>query len=77
MLLVREISAAKAKARASTPGARPDGRVARTMPVVTRAFVGGRSVFRSHYPDQPRGYGRDTEQLVSLDQLTRPLAKAV
>ena len=47
------------------------------MPVVTRAFVGGRSVFRSHYPDQPRGYGRDTEQLVSLDQLTRPLAKAV
>ena len=53
------------------------GRVARTMPVVTRAFVGGRSVFRSHYPDQPLGYGRDTEQLVSLDQLTRPLAKAV
>ena len=49
----------------------------RTMPVVTRAFVGGHSVFRSHYPDQPRGYGRDTEQLVSLDQLTRPLAKAV
>lgn len=47
------------------------------MPVVTRAFVGGRSVFRSHYPDQPLGYGRDTEQLVSLDQLTRPLAKAV
>ena len=31
----------------------------RTMPVVTRAFVGGHSVFRSHYPDQPRGYGRD------------------
>ncbi|MEA5020733.1 MAG: alpha-D-ribose 1-methylphosphonate 5-triphosphate diphosphatase [Gordonibacter sp.] len=32
---------------------------ARTMPVVTRAFVGGHSVFRSHYPDQPSGYGRD------------------
>ena len=48
------------------------------MPVVTRAFVGGHSVFRSHYPDQPRGYGRgDTEQLVSLDQLARPLVKAV
>ena len=61
VLLVREISCG----------------AARTMPVVTRAFVGGRSVFRSHYPDQPRGYGRDTEQLVSLDQLTRPLAKAV
>lgn len=34
----------------------------RTMPVVTRAFVGGRSVFRSHYPDQPRGYGRDLNE---------------
>ena len=63
MLLVREIACGEAGTR--------------TMPVVTRAFVGGRSVFRSHYPDQPRGYGRDTEQLVSLDQLTRPLAKAV
>ena len=31
----------------------------RTMPVVTRAFVGGHSVFRSHYPDQPLGYARD------------------
>ena len=71
VLLVREISCGEGE------GARPDGRVARTMPVVTRAFVGGRSVFRSHYPDQPLGYGRDTEQLVSLDQLTRPLAKAV
>ncbi len=30
----------------------------KTMPVVTRAFVGGHSVFRSHYPDQPSGYGR-------------------
>ncbi len=30
-----------------------------TMPVVTRAFVGGHSVFRSHYPDQPSGYGRN------------------
>ncbi len=44
VLLVREIAC--------------DG-AARTMPVVTRAFVGGHSVFRSHYPDQPRGYGRD------------------
>ena len=34
----------------------------RTMPVVTRAFVGGHSVFRSHYPDQPRGYGRDRRE---------------
>lgn len=29
-----------------------------TMPVVTRAFVGGNSVYRSHYPDQRCGYGR-------------------
>lgn len=43
LLLVREIAC--------------DG-TAHTMPVVTRAFVGGHSVFRSHYPDQPRGYGR-------------------
>ena len=77
MLLVREISCGAGESSGEPPGARPDGRAARTMPVVTRAFVGGRSVFRSHYPDQPRGYGRDTEQLVSLDQLTRPLAKAV
>ena len=77
VLLVREISCGEGEGSGEHPGARPDGRVARTMPVVTRAFVGGRSVFRSHYPDQPRGYGRDTEQLVSLDQLTRPLAKAV
>ncbi|MFQ9677267.1 MAG: alpha-D-ribose 1-methylphosphonate 5-triphosphate diphosphatase [Eggerthella lenta] len=75
VLLVREISCGEGSGE--HPVARPDGRVARTMPVVTRAFVGGRSVFRSHYPDQPRGYGRDTEQLVSLDQLSRPLAKAV
>lgn len=34
----------------------------RTMPVVTRAFVGGHSVFRSHYPDQPCGYGRDRRE---------------
>lgn len=77
VLLVREISCGEGEGSGEHPGARPDGRTARTMPVVTRAFVGGRSVFRSHYPDQPRGYGRDTEQLVSLDQLTRPLAKAV
>lgn len=77
VLLVREISCGEGEGSGEHPGARPDGRVARTMPVVTRAFVGGRSVFRSHYPDQPLGYGRDTEQLVSLDQLTRPLAKAV
>ena len=72
VLLVREISCGEGEGSGEHPGARPDGRTARTMPVVTRAFVGGRSVFRSHYPDQPRGYGRDTEQLVSLDQLTRP-----
>ena len=77
VLLVREISCGEGEGSGGHPGARPDGRTARTMPVVTRAFVGGRSVFRSHYPDQPLGYGRDTEQLVSLDQLTRPLAKAV
>lgn len=75
VLLVREISCGEGSGE--HPVAGPDSRVARTMPVVTRAFVGGRSVFRSHYPDQPCGYGRDTEQLVSLDQLTRPLAKAV
>lgn len=75
VLLVREISCGEGSGE--HPAAGPDSRVARTMPVVTRAFVGGRSVFRSHYPDQPRGYGRDTEQLVSLDQLSRPLAKAV
>ena len=77
VLLVREISCGEGESSGEHPGARPDGRAARTMPVVMRAVVGGRSVFRSHYPDQPRGYGRDTEQLVSLDQLTRPLAKAV
>lgn len=75
VLLVREISCGEGSGE--HPVAGPDSRAARTMPVVTRAFVGGRSVFRSHYPDQPRGYGRDTEQLVSLDQLSRPLAKAV
>ena len=77
VLLVREISCGEGEGSGEHPGARPDSRVTRTMPVVTRAFVGGRSVFRSHYPDQPLGYGRDTEQLVSLDQLSRPLAKAV
>ena len=30
----------------------------RTMPVITRVFVGGNSVFRTHYPNQPLGYGR-------------------
>lgn len=29
-----------------------------TTPVITRAFVGGNSVYRSHYPDQPQGYAR-------------------
>ena len=36
------------------------------MPVVTRAFVGGRSVFRSHYPDQPLGYARDLGEHVQV-----------
>lgn len=27
------------------------------IPVVTRAFVGGHSVYRTHYPSQPFGYG--------------------
>ena len=53
VLLVREISCG-------------DG-VRRTMPVVTRAFVGGHSVFRSHYPDQPCGYGRDAEEVAYAD----------
>ena len=44
ILLVREI------------GCAPD--VQTTTPVVTRAFVGGNSVYRSHYPDQPHGYDR-------------------
>lgn len=30
------------------------------MPVVTRAFVGGHSVYRTHYPSQPFGYGAPT-----------------
>lgn len=77
VLLVREISCGEGEGSGERPDARPGARAARTMPVVTRAFVGGRSVFRSHYPDQPRGYGRDTEQLVSLDQLSRPLVEAV
>lgn len=29
-----------------------------TTPAITRAFVGGNSVYRSHYPDQPQGYAR-------------------
>lgn len=44
ILLVREI------------GCGPDAEI--TTPVITRAFVGGNSVYRSHYPDQPRGYAR-------------------
>lgn len=44
ILLVREI------------GCGPDTEA--TTPVITRAFVGGNSVYRSHYPDQPRGYAR-------------------
>lgn len=46
VLLVREISCG-------------EGGGQQTMPVVTRAFVGGHSVFRSHYPDQPMGYGKE------------------
>ena len=46
VLLVREISCGEGSGE--HPVAGPDSRVARTMPVVTRAFVGGRSVFRSH-----------------------------
>jgi len=56
VLLVREISCGEGSGE--HPVAGPDSRVARTMPVVTRAFVGGRSVFRSHYPDQPRLWTR-------------------
>ena len=44
ILLVREI------------GCTPDAQT--TTPVITRAFVGGNSVYRSHYPDQPHGYER-------------------
>ncbi len=44
ILLVREI------------GCNPEGSV--TTPVITRAFVGGNSVYRCHYPDQPQGYDR-------------------
>lgn len=29
-----------------------------TTPAITRAFVGGNSVYRCHYPDQPQGYAR-------------------
>ena len=52
VLLVREIACGEAGTR--------------TMPVVTRAFVGGRSVFRSHYPDQPLGYARDLGEHVQV-----------
>lgn len=34
------------------------GDASTTTPVITRAFVGGNSVYRSHYPDQPHGYAR-------------------
>ncbi|MFR7736709.1 MAG: amidohydrolase family protein [Eggerthella lenta] len=44
VLLVREISCGEGEGSGEHPGARPDGRVARTMPVVTRAFVGGLGV---------------------------------
>lgn len=44
ILLVREIGCGEASG---------------TIPVVTRAFVGGHSVYRSHYPDQPYGYGHE------------------
>lgn len=40
-----------------------------TMPTVTRAFVGGHSVFRSHYPDQPLGYGRNADDAWAQAQL--------
>lgn len=37
-----------------------------TVPVITRAFVGGHSVYRTHYPSQPFGYGRvDVEGTVA------------
>ncbi len=66
VLLVREISCG------SCEGA------ARTMPVVTRAFVGGHSVFRSHYPDQPCGYGRDRDEHAQVERAADPnTAKAV
>lgn len=43
ILLVREIGCGSGEA---------------TTPVITRAFVGGNSVYRSHYPDQAHGYAR-------------------
>lgn len=43
ILLVREIGCGAGEA---------------TTPVITRAFVGGNSVYRSHYPDQAHGYAR-------------------
>ncbi len=47
LLLIREIDC----------GEKEGSLLRRTMPVVTRAFVGGNAVFRSHYPHQPAGYG--------------------
>lgn len=35
------------------------GNAGKTMPAITRAFVGGHSVYRTHYPSQPFGYGRE------------------
>ncbi len=52
VLLVREIACERTGGQGAP----------RTMPAVTRAFVGGRSVFRSHYPDQPLGYGREARE---------------
>ncbi|MDO4443163.1 MAG: alpha-D-ribose 1-methylphosphonate 5-triphosphate diphosphatase [Slackia sp.] len=36
------------------------------MPVVTRAFVGGHSVYRTHYPSQPFGYGASARVAASV-----------
>ncbi|MEG1825911.1 MAG: alpha-D-ribose 1-methylphosphonate 5-triphosphate diphosphatase [Gordonibacter sp.] len=50
---------------------------ARTMPVVTRAFVGGHSVFRSHYPDQPSGYGRDRDETARGDRYAALVGRGI
>ena len=57
ILLVREI------------GCNPEGTV--TTPVITRAFVGGNSVYRSHYPDQPQGYDRSEVAVLSIENLSK------
>lgn len=63
VLLVREIGCGEANG---------------TIPVVTRAFVGGHSVYRSHYPDQPFGYGSEARPGVfCADDLRRQASVAV